>query len=105
MPGGRSGVYAAGTSVSGGGGGIPVVRGADGARHGVEAVIDKDRTAVLLATELGADPLLLLTDVPAVYRDWPERNGPIRRAASRRLRLAYTARVASARDASGSPRS
>jgi carbamate kinase len=53
-----------------GGGGIPVVRGADGKMEGVEAVIDKDRTAALLATALGADVLLMLTDVEAVFRDW-----------------------------------
>jgi carbamate kinase len=46
-----------------GGGGIPVSRGGDGLLHGVEAVIDKDLTASLLARELGADGLLLLTDV------------------------------------------
>jgi carbamate kinase len=62
--------------VCSGGGGIPVVRGADGAVRGVEAVIDKDRSAALLAQELGAERLLLLTDVDAVYADWP---GPARR--------------------------
>jgi carbamate kinase len=41
-----------------------------GAIHGVEAVIDKDRAAALLAWELDADALLLLTDVDAVYRAW-----------------------------------
>jgi carbamate kinase len=66
--------------VCGGGGGIPVVRDAGGARSGVDAVIDKDRTAALLATEVGAERLLLLTDVPAVYADWPARNEPIREA-------------------------
>jgi carbamate kinase len=53
-----------------GGGGIPVVRRKDGAMEGVEAVIDKDHTAALLARLLKADMLLMLTDVEAVYRDW-----------------------------------
>ena len=53
-----------------GGGGIPVVRGEDGKMDGVEAVIDKDRTASLLAQALQADVLLMLTDVEAVFRDW-----------------------------------
>jgi carbamate kinase len=53
-----------------GGGGIPVIVGPRGSVHGVEAVIDKDRTAALLARDVGADGLLLLTDVDAVYRDW-----------------------------------
>ena len=51
-----------------GGGGIPVVASATGL-HGVEAVIDKDLAAELLARRLGADVLLLLTDVAAVERD------------------------------------
>jgi carbamate kinase len=54
--------------VCGGGGGIPVVAGPDGALHGVEAVIDKDLAAELLAEGLAADVLVLLTDVPAVER-------------------------------------
>ena len=58
------------TVICAGGGGIPVVRGTDGMMTGVEAVIDKDRTAALLAQELQADALLLLTDVPAVFRDF-----------------------------------
>ena len=49
-----------------GGGGIPVV--ARGERMvGVDAVIDKDRASALLARELDADFLLILTEVPAVY--------------------------------------
>lgn len=72
--------------VCAGGGGIPVVAGSDGSLRGVEAVIDKDRTAGLLAERLEADALLLLTDVPAVYADWPERQSPIREAAPDELR-------------------
>jgi carbamate kinase len=51
-----------------GGGGIPVMRNADGDMEGVEAVIDKDRTSALLALGLDADALLLLTDVAAVVQ-------------------------------------
>jgi carbamate kinase len=55
--------------VCAGGGGIPVA--ADGRRlHGVEAVIDKDLTAALLAEEIGAERLVMLTDVRAVERHW-----------------------------------
>jgi carbamate kinase len=55
--------------VCAGGGGIPVVR--DGSRlRGVEAVIDKDLTAALLAEQLHADRLVILTDVPHVERGW-----------------------------------
>jgi carbamate kinase len=58
------------TVICAGGGGIPVVADRAGGLHGVEAVIDKDLAAALLATSLGADALLLLTDVDGVYRDW-----------------------------------
>jgi len=58
--------------ICGGGGGIPVVADAGGAFHGVQAVIDKDLASALLAAELGADLLLLLTDQSAVFSDWPE---------------------------------
>lgn len=53
-----------------GGGGIPVLRLPDGAMIGIEAVIDKDAASALLARRLGADALLLLTDVDAAYRDF-----------------------------------
>ena len=52
--------------VCAGGGGIPVVPDASGRLHGVEAVIDKDLTAAMLAIELHADALVLLTDVASV---------------------------------------
>lgn len=55
--------------VCAGGGGIPVVLDADGALRGVAALIDKDRTAALLATLVDADVLLLLTDEPAVVAE------------------------------------
>jgi carbamate kinase len=69
-----------------GGGGIPT-RYTDepavpGRRlEGVEAVIDKDLASALLAAELGADMLVIATDVDAVYADWgtPDQH-PIRRA-------------------------
>jgi carbamate kinase len=53
-----------------GGGGIPVIRGADGCLQGVAAVVDKDRCSALLAEQLSADLLIIATDVPSVYRDW-----------------------------------
>lgn len=56
--------------VCAGGGGIPVFLLPNGSYRGVEAVIDKDWAAALLAIELQADALLLLTDVDAVYKDW-----------------------------------
>jgi carbamate kinase len=52
-----------------GGGGIPVVRQPDGRLAGVEAVIDKDLTAALLAEHVRAHALVILTDVPAVEID------------------------------------
>jgi carbamate kinase len=55
--------------VANGGGGIPVVRREDGSLSGVEAVIDKDLGAALLGVMVGADVLVVATDVPqAVLR-------------------------------------
>ena len=53
-----------------GGGGVPVTVGDDKQVSGIEAVIDKDLAASLLARTLKADRLIILTDVDAVYRDW-----------------------------------
>ncbi|KAK9916587.1 hypothetical protein WJX75_004604 [Coccomyxa subellipsoidea] len=67
-----------------GGGGIPVaMEQEEGAtqwrRHGVEAVIDKDAASALLAAQIKADILLLLTDAPAVYdpQKWPHEKAAV----------------------------
>ena len=52
-----------------GGGGVPVIEIAAG-HEGVEAVVDKDLASALLAEGLGADVLVLATDVDAVYTEW-----------------------------------
>jgi carbamate kinase len=70
-----------------GGGGIPVTMNGAGTLRGVEAVIDKDLAAELLARSLEADFLLMLTDVPAVMRDWGAPDArPIERATPAELR-------------------
>ncbi len=56
--------------VCGGGGGIPVVRDAHDRYHGVEAVIDKDDCAALIAERLDADAFIIATDVDAVQAHW-----------------------------------
>ena len=74
------------TVIAAGGGGIPVVQDAMGGLGGVEAVVDKDLTAVLLACELDADHLLLLTDVEAVLTNWDQaERQSIRRATPQQL--------------------
>lgn len=60
-----------------GGGGIPVVREESRNLRGVEAVIDKDYASALLAIQLDADVLFILTAVEHVYRDF---SGPNRKA-------------------------
>ena len=62
----RSGVIV----IAAGGGGIPVYSDRDIGLEGVDAVVDKDRAAAILASDIGADLLLILTDVDAVYTDW-----------------------------------
>lgn len=56
--------------VCNGGGGIPVMLQENGLLKGIEAVIDKDRAAALLAKEVKADALIILTDAPAVATNW-----------------------------------
>jgi carbamate kinase len=53
-----------------GGGGIPVYRDPLLGLEGVDAVVDKDLAAAVLAWELGAELFLILTDVDAVYAGW-----------------------------------
>ena len=69
--------------IASGCGGIPVSRTQSGALVGVEAVVDKDLAAVVLADSVDADVLLLLTDVPAAEFGW----GASDRIAIRRLTL------------------
>ena len=57
-----------------GGGGIPVVR-RDHAFDGIDAVIDKDHASALLAVGLGAERLVILTEVPGVYREFGADGG------------------------------
>jgi len=66
--------------IAAGGGGIPVVRGRDGQWRGIEAVIDKDRAAALLASELQADVFMILTNVAEVSVDFGK---PSQRALTR----------------------
>ena len=65
-----------------GGGGVPVVEKGKGIYEGVEAVIDKDRTAALVAAALSADTLVILTDVQAAAigfgKSWEKWLGEVR---------------------------
>lgn len=66
--------------VAAGGGGPPVYWDPALGWEGVDAVVDKDRTAGILGAELGAELLMILTDVDAVYRNWGAGDAaPIRR--------------------------
>jgi carbamate kinase len=83
-----------------GGGGIPTIYSEEPAPagrrlEGVEAVIDKDLASALLAADLQADALLVVTDVDAVYSDWgtPEQQA---------IRTATPAGLAASQFAEGS---
>ncbi len=56
--------------VASGGGGVPTVRRDDGTLEGVEAVVDTDLTAALVAQNVEADVLVIATDVEAVMTGW-----------------------------------
>lgn len=59
--------------IAAGGGGIPIVKKADGTYEGVEAVIDKDLTSSILATQIGAEIFIILTEVPCVYTGYTSK--------------------------------
>ncbi len=63
-----------------GGGGAPIYNDPVKGWEGIDAVVDKDLAAAVLARDLGAHLLLILTDVDAVYADWgtPQQR-PLRR--------------------------
>ncbi len=65
-----------------GGGGVPVIQRANGRLEGVEAVVDKDLTAALVARETDCHTLAIVTDVPAVavgfHRPWERWLGAVR---------------------------
>jgi carbamate kinase len=77
--------------VAAGGGGIPVVRDDDGTLRGVEAVIDKDLAAALLARSLDADVLVIATDVEHAILDFGTGQArPLERVTTQEMR-AYAA--------------
>ncbi|MBC7080721.1 MAG: carbamate kinase [Thermoplasmatales archaeon] len=59
--------------IAGGGGGIPVIE-KNGMLYGVDAVIDKDLASQKLASEIGAEILLILTDVEHVFLNYGKKN-------------------------------
>jgi carbamate kinase len=62
-----------------GGGGIPVVEEEDGRLEGVDAVVDKDHATAVLARMIGAERMIVVTDVDAVYENFgTDRARPIR---------------------------
>lgn len=83
----RTLVDAGTVTVCAGGAGAPVIQNESGRLIGIEAVVDKDLAAALLARDLHADALLLLTDVPSVMRDFgTDHATPIRRIDAAELR-------------------
>ena len=56
--------------IAAGGGGIPVYFDENNDVRTLDAVIDKDLASSLLATQIGADELYILTDVPFIYKDF-----------------------------------
>lgn len=75
--------------VAGGGGGAPVYEHPTLGWEGIDAVVDKDLVAAVIARDLGAELLLILTDVDAVYADWgtPHQRALRRLTADESVRL------------------
>ena len=76
-------------TIAAGGGGVPVVVLEDGTLEGVDAVVDKDRASALLGTQAGAERLVILTSVDAVYTGFgtPSQKAIDRLTASQAERL------------------
>ncbi len=71
--------------ITAGGGGPPVYNDPLLGLEGVDAVVDKDRVSAILATQLGAEVLMILTNVEAVYQGWGTPAArPIRRMSAAR---------------------
>ncbi len=60
--------------IAGGGGGVPVIEEPSGRLRGIEAVIDKDFTAAMLARDLHSDLMVILTDVDHVFLNYGKKN-------------------------------
>ncbi|MFQ5701254.1 MAG: carbamate kinase [Acidobacteriota bacterium] len=60
--------------IAGGGGGVPVIEEPSGKLRGIEAVIDKDLTAAVIARNLHADVFVILTDVDHVFLNYGRKN-------------------------------
>jgi carbamate kinase len=72
--------------ICGGGGGIPLIK--KGPKYiGADAVIDKDLTTALIANEIGAEKMVILTDSEYLYSDYGHRSGPISHITLKALKM------------------
>ena len=86
--------------IAAGGGGAPVYEHPSLGWEGIDAVVDKDLAAAVLARDVGAELLMILTDVDAVYADWgTPQPAPPRQRCPPTPRHAWTPRRPSAREA------
>ena len=78
--------------IASGGGGIPVRRNGDGSFSGVQAVIDKDKAAFILAQTVNADTLIILTDVEYVFLNYnTDKKKPIQTIEAQEMQRYYDA--------------